>query len=151
MCQAWLGRLYWMTVRNPAVSFDFLDLSKKMSLRHHFDYRLTSLAPPCLLPLVLPSPFSFLLWPNILSLLNTPVCHTEIPKWRILFQTQFFFSRWIVFICYLNCCFFIMGSISKKKKKSLFVRLFRISFYRKYTVYHSNIFLCFLYRNTCCC
>ena len=121
MCQAWLGRLYWMTVRNPAVSFDFLDLSKKMSLRHHFDYRLTSLAPPCLLPLVLPSPFSFLLWPNILSLLNTPVCHTEIPKWRILFQTQFFFSRWIVFICYLNCCFFIMGSISKKKKKKVYL------------------------------
>ena len=105
-----------MTVCNSAISFDFLDISKKMSLRHHFDYRLTSLAPPRLLPLVLPSPFSFLLWPNILSLLNMPVCHTEIPKWCVLFQNTFFFpSRWIVFICYLNCCFFIMGSIRKKK------------------------------------
>ena len=49
-----------MTVRNPAVSFDFLDLSKKMSLRHHFDCRLTSLAPPCLLPLLTPPQLSTL-------------------------------------------------------------------------------------------
>lgn len=141
-----------MTVCNSAISFDFLDISKKMSLRHHFDYRLTSLAPPRLLPLVLPSPFSFLLWPNILSLLNMPVCHTEIPKWCVLFQNTFFF-----FFpqggLYLYVTWIAASSLWEAlgKKKSLFVRLFRISFYRKYTVYHSNIFLGFLYRNTCCC
>ena len=123
-----------MTVCNPAISFDFLDISKKRSLRHHFDYLLTSLPPPHLLPLVLPSPFSFLLWLNVLSLLNMPVCHTEIPKWCVLFQNTFFFSQGGLYLYVTQITASSLWEALATTTKCLFIRLFRISFYRKYRV-----------------